>query len=232
MYVCYPFSITFELFTFCKIKCVVICLELNCVWSVRKICVSDLWFSLSENRIRGKCFYWHGRALCVTQRKATTADTGSGREQRGGEEPFQGGWKKFCFFEERKEWLENNKDLLYSYTVYSIYYIQYLATNYNRKESEKKKKYIYMWFPGGSVVNDPPANARDMGSIPGSGRSPGEGNDNPLQYSCLENHMDRGAWWATLHRVTKSRTWLKQLIICIGFPGGSDGIKNPPINTT
>ena len=106
MYVCYPFSITFELFTFCKIKCVVICLELNCVWSVRKICVSDLWFSLSENRIRGKCFYWHGRALCVTQRKATTADTGSGREQRGGEEPFQGGWKKFCFFEERKEWLE------------------------------------------------------------------------------------------------------------------------------
>ena len=49
-------------------------------------------------------------------------------------------------------------------------------------------------------------NARDMGSIPGSGRSPGEGNGNPLQYSCLENHMDRGAWWATVHGVAKSQT--------------------------
>ena len=55
-----------------------------------------------------------------------------------------------------------------------------------------------MGFPGGSVVKDPPANARDMGSIPGSGRSPGEGNDNPLQYSCLGNPMDRGAWRATV----------------------------------
>ena len=104
-YVCYPFSITFELFTFCKIKCVV-CLELNCAWSVWKIYVSDLWFSLSENHVHGKCSYWHGGALCVTPRKGTTADTGSGREQIGGEETFQGGWKKFCFFEERKEWLE------------------------------------------------------------------------------------------------------------------------------
>ena len=47
-----------------------------------------------------------------------------------------------------------------------------------------------------------------MGSIPGSGRSPGEGNGNPLQYSCLENPMDRGAWWATVHGVTKSQTQL------------------------
>ena len=56
-----------------------------------------------------------------------------------------------------------------------------------------------------------PANAGDVGdvgSIPGSGRSPGEGNGNPLQYSCLENSMDRGAWWATVHGVTKSWTWL------------------------
>ena len=51
-------------------------------------------------------------------------------------------------------------------------------------------------------------NAGDMGSIPGSGRSPGEGNGNSLQYSCLENSMDRGAWWATVHRVTKGRTRL------------------------
>ena len=51
-------------------------------------------------------------------------------------------------------------------------------------------------------------NVGDPGSIPGSGRSPGEGNGNPLQYSCLENPMDRGAWWATVHGVAKSRTWL------------------------
>ena len=51
-------------------------------------------------------------------------------------------------------------------------------------------------------------NAGDPGSIPGLGRSPGEGNGNPLQYSCLENPMDGGAWWATVHEVTKSQTWL------------------------
>ena len=64
------------------------------------------------------------------------------------------------------------------------------------------------------VVKNPPTNAgdiRDEGSIPGSGRSPGEGNGNPLQYSCLENPMDREAWWATVHGVAKSQTQLKQL---------------------
>ena len=59
-----------------------------------------------------------------------------------------------------------------------------------------------MGFPGGSVVKNPPVNVGDAGSIPASGRSPGEGNDNPLQYSCLENPMDRGAWQTTVHRVT------------------------------
>ena len=49
-------------------------------------------------------------------------------------------------------------------------------------------------FPSDSGLKNPPANAEDMGSIPGSGRSPGEGNGNPLQYSCLENSMVRGAW--------------------------------------
>ena len=58
-------------------------------------------------------------------------------------------------------------------------------------------------FPGGSVVKNPPANAGDVGSIPGSERPPGEGNGNPLQYSCLGNHMDRGAWWAVVHGVAK-----------------------------
>ena len=59
-----------------------------------------------------------------------------------------------------------------------------------------------------------PANVgdiRDVGSIPGWERSPGGGQDNPFQYSCLENPMDRGAWWATVHRVAKSWTWLRQL---------------------
>ena len=68
-----------------------------------------------------------------------------------------------------------------------------------------------MGFPDGSVVNGVPANAGDLGSIPGSGRSPAEGNGNPLQYSCLENPMDRGAWQATVHRVTKSWIQLKWL---------------------
>jgi len=53
------------------------------------------------------------------------------------------------------------------------------------------------------VVKNPPANTGDMDVIPGLGRSPGEGNGNPFQYSCLANPMDRGAWQATVHRVTK-----------------------------
>ena len=58
-------------------------------------------------------------------------------------------------------------------------------------------------FPGDSVVKNMPANAGDMGSIPTLGRSSGEGNGNPLQYSCLRNPMDRGTWWATVHGVVK-----------------------------
>ena len=63
------------------------------------------------------------------------------------------------------------------------------------------------------VVKNPPTNAGviDVGSIPGSGRALGEGHGNPLQYSCLENPMDRGAWRAIIHSVTQSRTRLKQL---------------------
>ena len=61
-------------------------------------------------------------------------------------------------------------------------------------------------FPGGSDGKASAYNVRDLGSIPGSERSPGEGNGNPLQCSCLENPMDGGAWEATVHEVTKSRT--------------------------
>ena len=63
-------------------------------------------------------------------------------------------------------------------------------------------------FPGGSDSKESARNAGDLDSIPGSGRSPGEENGYPLQYSCLENYMDRGAWWATIHGVEKSWTWL------------------------
>ena len=63
-----------------------------------------------------------------------------------------------------------------------------------------------MGFIGGSVVQNPPANVGVAGSIPGSGRSPGEGNGNPLQYSCLENRIDRGAWQATVDGFAKSDT--------------------------
>ena len=65
-----------------------------------------------------------------------------------------------------------------------------------------------MGFPGGSVVKNLLANAGDVDSIPDLRRSPGEGNGNPLQYSCLRNPMDRGAWWAVVHGVAKSRTQL------------------------
>ena len=78
-----------------------------------------------------------------------------------------------------------------------------------------------MGFPGGTVVKNTPANAGDEGLIPGSRRSPGEGNGNPLQYSCLENCMDRGAWQATVRgghkelNMTEHSTEIEQkLMIC------------------
>ena len=71
-----------------------------------------------------------------------------------------------------------------------------------RKESDTTER-VLMGFPGGSVVKNLPAIAGDMGLIPGSGRSPGEGNGNPLHYSCLGNLIDRGAWKAIVHGVAK-----------------------------
>ena len=67
-------------------------------------------------------------------------------------------------------------------------------------------EYDKMGFPGGSVVKNLPANTGDVGSILGSRRFPGGGNSNLLQYSSLENTMDRGTWWTTAYRVTKSST--------------------------
>ena len=89
---------------------------------------------------------------------------------------------------------------------------------WNSNENVQSKKVIYLVslsfnvdFPGAGVKNLP-ANAGDTGDldlIPGLGRSSGEGNGNPFQYSCLGNPMDRGAWWSTVHGVTKSPTRMK-----------------------
>ena len=81
--------------------------------------------------------------------------------------------------------------------------------------SEEKGK-NFNFFPGGAVVKNPPANAinaRDVSSIPGLGRSPGERNDNRLQYSCLGNPMGGGTWQATVHRVAKSLTQLSTHVL-------------------
>ena len=93
----------------------------------------------------------------------------------------------------------------------------------------------YRGLPGGSDGTASACSAGNPGSIPGSGRPPGGGDGTPLQCSCLENPMDRGAWWATVHEVAKSRTRLSDftylLIITIGgFTVGSV-IKNPCVNT-
>ena len=80
---------------------------------------------------------------------------------------------------------------------------------------------VYVGFPGGSEVKAPACNAGDLGSIPGSGRFPGEGNDNPLQYSYLENPMDRGAW-CQLQSSNSShhlcRVHMSVLYICVSIP--------------
>ena len=86
--------------------------------------------------------------------------------------------------------------------------------------------HTHQGFPGGSEVKASARNAGDLGSIPGSGRSPGEENGNPLQHSCLENPMDGGAWWAIVHGVAKSWARLSDFTFTcthtydiLGFPG-------------
>ena len=86
---------------------------------------------------------------------------------------------------------------------------------------------LFNVFAGGSAIKVSAWNAGDPGLIPGSGRSPGEGNGNPLQYSCLENPMEGGAWWATVHGVTKSRTRLSDFTFTFTFCLTSKGEERP-----
>ena len=76
-----------------------------------------------------------------------------------------------------------------------------------RKSNKAQHK---LGFPGGTCVKEPAGHIKDMDLIPGTGKTPGEGHGNSLQYSCLENPMDNGAWRATVRRVTQSWTLLKQ----------------------
>ena len=89
--------------------------------------------------------------------------------------------------------------------------------------SEQWNLVMSIVFGGASDGKESACNTGGLGSIPGWGRSPGEGNGYPLHYSCLENSMDRGVWWATVHGVTKSWTWLSDWhfhSIRSNFPGG------------
>ena len=98
----------------------------------------------------------------------------------------------------------------YKYNIVNQLYVNNKQTNEQIILITFQKRGEGGHFPGVSVVKNSPANTGDMHSIPGSERSPGGGNGNPLQYFCLENPMDRGAWWATIHKVTKNRTWLSK----------------------
>ena len=97
-------------------------------------------------------------------------------------------------------------------TITRDYAIATGAVIHGKRVGERNELLPKLGFPGGASGKEPPANAgdtRDANSIPGSGRSPGGGDGNPLQDSYLENPMDRGVWWATVHRVANSRTRLK-----------------------
>ena len=100
-----------------------------------------------------------------------------------------------------------------------------LYSPWGRKESDKTEQlsllllpWCLMGFPGGSDGKESTCNEGDLGSIPGSVRSPGEGNGNPLQCSCLENPRDGGAWWAAVYGVVQSGTRLKRLSSSSSIP--------------
>ena len=120
--------------------------------------------------------------------------------------------------EERSQW--DKEGLLLGHTRCSLHHFEIVCNPCDSKSSFSylpSQDAIYSKgdssgmlcaHAGGSAVKNPSAKAGVSSSIPERGRCPGEGNDNPLQYSCLENPLARGAWWATGYEVAKSRTWL------------------------
>ena len=104
--------------------------------------------------------------------------------------------------------------ILFKNTYVVKFYAVLIIFNHKQKDAlfrlavvikKKKNVIVCRGFPGDSVVKNPPASAEATSSIPGLGRSPGVGNGSPFQYCCLEYPMDRGAWWATVHRVMEIR---------------------------
>ena len=114
---------------------------------------------------------------------------------------------------------KNKEILLHHYNIIRLrtFTISTILSNLHSHSKFSNCSYNTLWaFPSGSVGKESACNAgeaRDMGLISGSGRSPGEGHSNPLQCSCLENPLDRGAWLVAVHGVAKSQTQLKQLSI-------------------
>ena len=101
--------------------------------------------------------------------------------------------KNIIYIDHKRHW-----EVAENHDFSCIYPIKYISL---------KKIHLFDLL-GGSDTKESAYSTGDPGLIPGLGRSPGEGNDCPLQYSCLKYSMDRGAWWATVHGVAKSRTWL------------------------
>ena len=95
-----------------------------------------------------------------------------------------------------------------TYTYTKIFYLYIYTHIHIYTYIDRYYIYTYMGFPDGSDSKESACDARDLDLVHGSGRSPGEGNGYPLQHSCLENPMDRGAWWDTVHEVAESQTWL------------------------
>ena len=89
-----------------------------------------------------------------------------------------------------------------------LYHLSYQESPFQEAAASVAPAMPVMGFPCGSDSKESACNTGDLGSGPGSGRSPGQGNGNPLQYSCLENFMDSGAWWAIEHGLVKSQTRL------------------------
>ena len=115
--------------------------------------------------------------------------------------------------------LLQKKRFLNWFSKVSITLIAKSCSAITRKQNYRSVS-LFIGFPGGSVGKESAWNAGDTGSIPRSGLSPGKGHGDPIQNSCLENPMDSRAWQATVHRVAKSGTWLKQL--SIPFCAGED----------